>query len=255
MNSHDKGSEADLISASMDQSYKPQSARTDFAHGFGRGLSIALAMAPIALLFGALSVQQGLSVGETALMSATIFAGASQLVGIELFGQTVPAWLIVFSVFAVNFRHVLYSAALGRRTAHWGRLQRMLAFFFLTDPQFAESERRAERHPPLSLPWYCGVAMPIYVQWVGGAVVGAWFGGMIPDTYRFGIDFLMPIYFLGLVVGFRKRPLWLPVVLTSAVASVLAYETVGSPWHVSIGAVAGVLLAVVLTPSDDGRPA
>jgi 4-azaleucine resistance transporter AzlC len=239
----------------MDQPYKQDFRQTDLVRGFGRGATIAVAMLPIALLFGALAVQQGLSVGEAVLMSAAIFAGASQLVGIELFGQTVPAWLIVFSVFAVNFRHVLYSAALGRRTRHWGAPRRALAFFFLTDPQFAESERQAERHPPLSLAWYCGLAAPIYVQWVAGAAVGAWFGGLIPDPYSFGVDFLMPIYFLGLVVGFHERPLWLPVVLASGIVSVLAYEYVGSPWHVSIGAVAGVLVAVILTPSGKGRPA
>jgi predicted branched-subunit amino acid permease len=58
-------------------------------------------------------VDNGLSAGEAVLMSATVYAGASQMVGIELFGSDVAPWLIVFSVFAVNFRHVLYSAA------HW----------------------------------------------------------------------------------------------------------------------------------------
>lgn len=239
----------------MDYSLAQDSGQTDFVRGLGRGTTIALAMLPIALLFGALAVQQGLGVGEAVLMSAAIFAGASQLVGIELFGQAVPAWLVIFSVFAVNFRHVLYSAALGRRTSHWRPVQRVLGFFFLTDPQFAESERRAEAHPPLSFAWYSGLATPIYVQWVAGAAIGAWFGGLIPDPHKFGIDFLMPIYFLGLVVGFHKRPLWLPVVLASGVASILAYEYVGSPWHVSIGAIAGVLLAVILTPSRTGRTA
>ena len=62
------------------------------------------------------------------------------------------------------------------------------------------------------------------------------FGNLIPDPHALGIDFLLPIYFLGLVMGFRKRPLWLPVVAVSAVASIIAYKTVGSPWHVSIGA-------------------
>ena len=58
-----------------------------------------------------------------------------------------------------------------------------------------------------------------------------------------GLDFLLTIYFLGLVMSFRKRPFWLPVVIVSALASVLAYKTVGSPWHVSLGALAGVVFA------------
>jgi predicted branched-subunit amino acid permease len=49
-------------------------------------------------------------------------------------------------------------------------------------------------------------------------------------------------------MDFRDRPLWLPVVAVSAVASVVAYHTVGSPWHVSIGAATGILLAAALPP-------
>ena len=75
--------------------------------------------------------------------------------------------------------------------------------------------------------------------WVVESALGAVFGKLIPDTHALGLDFLLPIYFLGLVMSFRKRPLWLPVVIASAVASIIAYKMVGSPWHVSIGAIAG----------------
>ncbi len=39
-----------------------------------------------------------------------------------------------------------------------------------------------------------------------------YFGGLIANPHALGLDFLLPIYFLGLVMGFRKRPFWLPVV-------------------------------------------
>ena len=51
------------------------------------------------------------------------------MVGIELFGQNIAPWLIVLSIFAVNFRHVLYSAAIGRRIGHWPAAQQAIAFF------------------------------------------------------------------------------------------------------------------------------
>ena len=94
--------------------------------------------------------------------------------------------------------------------------------------------------------WYAGIAAPMYVAWVATTVAGAAFGRLIPDTHALGFDYLLPIYFLGLVMGFRKRPMWLPVVLVSAIASVVAYRTVGSPWHVSIGAAVGILLAAAM---------
>lgn len=242
----------------MDQPPSQVSAPGDFARGFGRGVSVMIATMPFGLLFGALAVQNGLTVGEAVLMSATVYAGASQMVGLDLFGQKIAPWLIALSIFAVNFRHVLYSAAIGRRLSHWSRWRRAWTFFFLIDPQFAETEARAERGLPITLAWYMGMATPIYVAWVVEAGVGAWFGSMIPDMAALGADFLLPIYFLGLVMGFRKRPLWLPVVLTSAAASILAVKFVGSPWHVSIGAIAGIAVAVALTPpskesSEAGR--
>jgi len=56
-------------------------------------------------------------------------------------------------------------------------------------------------------------------------------------------------------MGFRKRPLWLPVVLTSAAASIVAYHLVGSPWHVSLGAAVGVLVAAAARPSAEAQAA
>lgn len=220
----------------------PSRALRDFRDGARRCLPVLVSSLPFALLFGALAVENGLSVSEAVLMSAVIFGGASQMVGIELFGQTVAPWLIVLSIFAVNFRHVLYSPAVGRRIAGWPPLRQALGFFLLTDPQYAETEMRGEQGRTISFAWYMGMAAPLYASWVGSTALGAVFGGLIQDPHALGIDFLLPIYFFGLVMSFRSRPLWLPVVAASAVASVIAYNTVGSPWHVSIGALAGVAL-------------
>jgi predicted branched-subunit amino acid permease len=228
------------------------SVANDFWDGVRLSMPVVVAAAPFGLLFGAIAVDNGFSVLEAFAMSALIFGGASQMVGIELFGQHVAPWLIVLSIFAVNFRHVLYSASIGRRIAHWPVIQQAFGYFVLTDPQFAVAERKAEAGETVGFAWYMGLGLPVYVFWGIESALGAVFGKLIPDTHALGIDFLLPIYFLGLVMGFRKRPLWLPVVIASAVASIIAYKTVGSPWHVSIGAVAGVLLAVILPPHHSG---
>ncbi|WP_336068012.1 AzlC family ABC transporter permease [Nitratireductor rhodophyticola] len=225
----------------------------DFAQGVRDSVPVVVAALPFGFLFGALAVENGLTVFEAVLMSATVFAGASQMVGIDLFGQKVAPWLIVLSILAVNFRHVLYSATTGRRIAHWGPVQRLLGFFLLADPVFAEAERRSETHGRITFGWYMGAALPLYLCWVVEGWLGALFGNLLPDAHALGIDFLLPIYFLGLVMSFRRRSFWLPVVLMSAAVSMLAYSTVGSPWHVSIGAIAGVALAAVMAPNARGR--
>ena len=222
----------------------------DFLRGARLSIPVIVASAPFGLLFGVVAVDNGFTIAETVFMSATVFAGASQMVGIELFGQEIAPWLIVFSIFAVNFRHVLYSAVVGRKLGHWSAAKKAAGFFFLIDPTFAEMERRSEAGSKSSFAWYMGLSLPIYVCWVVEGGIGATFGRLLPDTHALGFDFMLPIYFLGLVMSFRKRPLWLPIVAASAAASMIAYKTVGSPWHVSIGAAAGILLAAFAVPAN-----
>jgi predicted branched-subunit amino acid permease len=223
---------------------------SSFWQGVRLGLPVVVASAPFAILFGALAVDNGFTVTEAVVMSALIYGGASQMVGLELFGQNIAPWLVVASIFAVNFRHVLYSASIGRRLAHWPLWQQAVGYFVLTDPQFAEAERKAESGEKVGFAWYMGMGLAIYVCWVIESGLGAMFGKLIPDTHALGIDFLLPIYFLGLVMSFRKRPLWLPVVLVSGVVSVIAYKTIGSPWHVSVGAAAGIILGALVVPGN-----
>ena len=227
---------------------------SEFTEGLRGAFPVMASAAPFAILFGAVAVANGQTVAEATLMSAIVFAGASQLVGIELFGHKVQPWLIVLSVLAVNFRHILYSAALTKHIRHFSPLQKMLGFHLLTDPQFAQSVQRAESGRGLSFAWYLGFGAMIFVPWVTLSAVGALSGRLIGNPRDIGIDVLLPIYFMVLMLSFRKSANFLPIVAVSGIASALAYEFVGSPWHVSIGALAGVALAALLAPEAE-KPA
>ncbi|WP_267550162.1 AzlC family ABC transporter permease [Rhizobium rhizogenes] len=227
--------------------------RADFIDGLKGGIPVGLATAPFGALFGALARDQGMSVGELTLMSSTVYAGASQMVGLDLFGHNVQAWLIVLSILAVNFRHVLYSAAIARYIRSFSLVEKFLTFFFLVDPQFAETIKRDESGKPVTFAWYIGSATMIYIPWVLASFAGGLLGSLIGDPRSIGLDILLPIYFLGIVIGFRKRDNFLPVVVASAAASAIAHRYIGSPWHVSIGALVGVAVAAFLPPVKANR--
>ncbi len=222
------------------------SSRSEFWTGALAALPIVAAASPFGALFGALAVENGMTVIEAGLMSAILFAGASQMVGIELFGEEVAPWLIVFSIFAVNFRHILYSAVTGRYITHLSFFQRYFSFFFLTDPQFALMETRHDEGIKITFAWLMGAAIMFWVPWLCLTLIGAIFGTLIEDPAKWGIDFLLPVYYLVLVMGFRRRANWAPVVIASGVASILAFHFIGSPWHITIGAIAGVSLAAII---------
>ncbi len=226
-----------------------------FLQGMKLGVPIVITAGPFGALFGALAVDGGMSVFDAVLMSATIFAGASQLVGLNLFGQHIPVWIVVLSILAVNFRHILYSASMGQHLSQWSILKQAFGFFFLVDPAYAETERRVEQGEEIQFSWYMGLVFVVYVGWVTMTFLGAIFGNFLENSHAWGIDFILPVYFMAMLMGFRKRPFWYPVVAISAVASVIASYAVGSPWHVSIGAAAGILVAAIFAPAARGHGA
>ncbi len=220
--------------------------RSDILDGAKDSIPVLFAMVPFAAVFGAIALKSGLSFAELLLTSMTIYAAASQYVMVDLMGQGVPAWSIVLAVFAVNFRHLLYSASTGRHMRGFSALQKPLAFFFLTDPQFAACERRAARQE-LRPAYYFTYALCVYVTWISSNILGAAFGSLIEDPAAYGIDLILPLYFTGLIAGFHQRPNFIAVLIVSAGTSLAAYFTIGSPWHITLGGLAGLVAAAALS--------
>ncbi|HEX2255478.1 MAG TPA: AzlC family ABC transporter permease [Afifellaceae bacterium] len=218
--------------------------RAEFLRGARDIVPIVAAASPFGIVFGALAVQKGLSFAEAMAMSAIIYAGASQFAALELWAPPLPVWAILFSVLAVNFRHVLYSAALGRRMRHWPAAGRLAGFGLMVDPIYALAELNGGAR--LSGAYYAGIALPLYFAWVAATAVGAAFGNLITDPVALGLDFVLTAYFLILVLGFRARPNAGWIIVTAAVGSIAAYLTIGPPWHIGAGAFAGIGIAAAL---------
>lgn len=224
---------------------------SDIRDGVKDAAPVLVAVAPFSAVFGAVAIEQGLSFQEMLLACLTIYAVASQYVMVELMGQGVPAWSVVLSVFAINFRHVLYSASIGRSMGRFSGPQKAAAFFLLVDPQYAASEARAALSG-LRPAYYFSYAATVYVTWIVTSSLGGLFGALIDDVEKYGVDFILPLYFTGLVVGFHSRPNFLPVLVVSAGVSLAVFFTIGTPWHITLGGLSGLVLAAVLSrPETD----
>lgn len=210
-------------------------------------LPVLLAVLPFGMVYGAVAVQKGLTTTEALGFSGAIFAGASQLAALELMGISAPIWSILLTVFALNFRHVLYSASISRHLGGFSPVQKALAFFLLVDPLFGSAEVRAAQRR-LTPTFYFTYGVTLYCSWLLATLAGASFGRLIEDPDAFGLDFVLPVYFLGLVMSFRRRASFYPVAGTSLVVSVIAYWLAGPPWHVSLGGLAGIAVAAIIGP-------
>ncbi|RAI03971.1 branched-chain amino acid ABC transporter permease [Acuticoccus sediminis] len=232
----------------------PHSFWSSVRRGAAYGLPVLTALAPLAVLFGALAVGRGMSPFEATVMSATVFAGAAQFVAIDLWGHSAPLWSILVSVLAINFRHLLYSAAVTPVIRHLPWRIKIPAFFVLIDPAFAFIQ---ENKPRLDLVAYFSLGISLYIAWVTATVFGVLFGQLLSDPEAYALDMLMPIYFLALVVSFRHRPNWGLTVVATFVVSSLVYKApewgvtfLGPPWHITLGGLGGMIAAAIAARPD-----
>jgi predicted branched-subunit amino acid permease len=221
----------------------------DFVAGAAAMVPVLIAAAPFALLIGALAVDRGLSVGEAGAMSAAVFAGSSQVVVLN--GWTAPPGLAAIAVatLVVNLRHVLMSASIRPHMAHWPAWTRPVALFFLADEVWALAEARAAERR-LGLAYFAGLALPLYLTWTAATVAGAALGRLVAEPRALGFDFAFIAIFIGLVMGFRRRPGFATTVAAAGATAALVHLASPGAWSIAAGAVAGMAAAALTARPD-----
>jgi 4-azaleucine resistance transporter AzlC len=206
---------------------------------------ILIAATPIGLLWGTLAAAKGLTPFDAWLMSASIFAGAAQFVAIEVWRDPVPWALLTVTALIVNVRHVLMGASLSRHLGGIDAKWHPLMMFLMADENWAFSERRALT-APLTLGYYFGLAIPMWVTWTMSSLLGSIVGRSFGDPAAFGFDFAFSAMFIGILAGFWKGSRTGAVLGASAIAAALAKLYIPGAWYIVIGGIVGVAVATVL---------
>ncbi|MGX1306678.1 4-azaleucine resistance transporter AzlC [Amorphus suaedae] len=207
-------------------------------------LPVAAAASPFGLLLGAMAAQKGLSPLETSFMSASVFAGSSQFVAVDLWNLPLAVATIVFATFLVNTRHILMGVSLLPKMGAFTPRAKPLALFFLADEIWALAERRAAIRE-LTPGYYFGMAVTLYGCWLSFTLVGTFVGGALGDPARLGLDFAFTALFIGLLMGFRHAPRFALTVAVSAVVSALVALVSTGPNAIAAGALAGIVAAAM----------
>src|SRR5699024_228165 len=76
------------------------------------GIPLAIGYVPVALTYGVLAQQAGLSIIELTLMSVFVFAGASQFMAVNMIVAGISAVEIIIATFVLNLRHFVLSLSL-----------------------------------------------------------------------------------------------------------------------------------------------
>ncbi|ASZ62705.1 MULTISPECIES: AzlC family ABC transporter permease [Bacillus] len=149
---------------------------------------------------GVVAKTAGLSVLEIALLSLFLYAGSGQFVtaGMILAGSAITS--ILFSIFLVNLRHLLFSASLAPYCRKFSAWKNFVIGSQITDETFGVASNHLENRKEASFSWLLGLNITAYINWLLANVLGGIFGGLVTDTESIGMDFALPAMFAGLLV-------------------------------------------------------
>lgn len=202
-----------------------QSRTQEFWGGVRATTPLVVGGIPFGIIFGAVAVTSGLTGEATAAMSALVFAGSAQFVAAGLVASGAGIPIIVLTTFVLNLRHALYSVSLAPYMKHLP--QRWLAplGFWLTDETYLVVVERYQRPDPAPFKhWFhLGSAVFMYVDWQIATWIGIFAGRSIPNPQAWGLEFALPVTFIGMLVpAIRKRSTLLAVIAAGAGALVFA---------------------------------
>lgn len=214
-----------------------------FLQGVKDCIPTLLGYLSIGLAAGVVEKTAGLSVAEIALMSICLYAGSAQFIAAGMMAANGSASAIIITIFFVNLRHILLSAALSPYFRHLTPVRNMLIGSLLTDETFGVAINEAAKRKRISERWMHGLNITAYLNWILANIAGAYFGQWIADPEKFGLDFALPAMFIGLLVlSMVSRKKWrldIVVGICAVVIAVVASLVFGG----NVGVIAATVIA------------
>ena len=213
--------------------------------GARRTIPLAISGFAIGIVFGVLAHQSKLSVIDALLMSALVYAGASQFVALSLWTTIpYPVTTIILTTFIVNMRHLLMGASLRPWFSKLSPWKVYSSVFFMVDESwaltmsdFAKGGRDAG--------FLLGSGFILYIAWVSSAVVGRTVGAWIQNPAQWGMDFAFTAVFLALLVGMWKGKSNLLPWVVAAIVAVAAAHLLPGKWYILLGGIAGSVVGAI----------
>lgn len=177
-----------------------------FKQGVKVAIPIMLAYFPIAVTYGVLASQAGLSLLELTSMSALVYGGASQFMATNMILLQASALEIVVATFVINFRHFVMGLSFVHR--HKEMPVKWLAGLSigLTDETFSiTTVKRKAATGRFGHFFYLGLFLSSYSSWVIGSFTGGFLGDIIPATVSQSFGIALYAMFIALLVPSVKR--------------------------------------------------
>lgn len=200
---------------------------------------LLLAVVPFGLVLGVTAAGSAIGGNLGIATSSIIFAGAAQLVTVQLIDAGTSLAVVVVTALVVNIRHLMYSAALAPHFSEFPRRSRFWLPYLLTDQAFAVSMLRYETigDPTYKRAFFVGGGFALWISWQIATIIGVVVGAQIPESL--GLGFAIPLVFLVLLIPVVQTR---PGLTAAIIGGLVAVAAADAPYGLGlvIGAIAGI---------------
>ena len=183
------------------------------------GIPICLGYLSVSFGFGILAVRSGLSVFQSAAVSATNLTSAGQLGGIDVISAGGTLLEMVLVQLTINLRYSLMALSLSQKLDKSFTLpHRLMASYGITDEIFGVCSAQKERITP---PYMYGMILVAALGWIAGTIMGAAAGNLLPQAVTDAMGIVLYGMFIAIIIPpSRKRKSILFVTIAAAVLSI-----------------------------------
>lgn len=218
--------------------------------GIISGFPIIIGYFPVAMAFGLLSKNVGISFRDSCFFSIFVFAGASQFMALDLIKAGVAAGNIIFATFLLNLRHLMMSASLSVKLKEAKKKWLPFIAFGVTDETFSISTLKGEK---LDTPFLLALHTASYASWVLGTLTGYLVGTVLPTVVQNSLGIGLYAMFAALLIPEVRKSLnvlYLSLISGAVYVLLALFQIVPDGWILITTIITAAGLGLLLLKDD-----
>ncbi len=222
-------------------------------NGVVSGFPVIIGYFPVAMAFGLLSRNVGISLRDSCFFSIFVFAGASQFMALDLIKASVAFGNIILATFLLNLRHMMMSASLSVKLKETKKKWLPFIAFGITDETFSISTLKGEK---LDTPFLLALHSASYSSWVLGTFTGYLVGTVLPTVVQNSLGIGLYAMFAALLAPEIKKSLnvlYLSLISGAVYVMLTVFKIVPPGWSLITTIITAAGLGVVLLKDDTAQ--
>jgi predicted branched-subunit amino acid permease len=218
--------------------------KNDFVEGFVANIPIGISVAVFGSVCGMMSSQAGMRFYEMTLMNLFIFAGSSQLVMVQMWGEHLDVLGIILAALMMNLRYFLIGASLHSLFTGCSPKEKRMYMHLVADKNWAITMQKMKTKT-ISPLFLFGGGVCLVLIWSGSTSVGYLLGSFIADPNKYALDFAFISIFTALSFKmYQGKQSIFPWIIAAFTACLSEYLIPGK-FYIVLGALVGSFSAAL----------